>query len=401
MSKAMAAIVCAAIACSAGPALLLAAPPIELPALVRIAAKLSGLAAKRQVKVVILTPAAMQQQAQKLVDRDYPLDQQAYDEILYRALGLLGAGERLRPALLAQVTQNVLGVYDPVSKSLFVRNGTQIRLTVVHELIHAFQDQAFDLTRLSALRRGNHDAGLAASAAVEGDATYVTEVLGGRILQISAPAVRTPQSHDASRIKLFLGLETEFPYTTGARFMATLHNLGGNSAVFGALRRFPDTTEQIFHIDAYLAHEPALPIELPAAAAGYTLARDDTFGELDIRALLAVMQVPRLDHVGEGWGGGLSAVYRGPAGAQAVALRLDWDTPLDAAQWTEAVQTYVNEAFDPDTPGFPPTTPCGALFCWQIGSRAIAYRQSGVHTVLVIGGAVAAADSISSSLLPS
>jgi hypothetical protein len=374
-----------------------AAPPIELPTLTRIASKLSGLRAERAVTVVISDAAGMKSQAKRLLDRDYPPDQQAYDETVYRALGLLKPGESLRPALLSRVTNDVLGLYDPAGRTLYVRGAQKQRTAFVHELVHALQDQAFDLRRLSALRRGNRDAALSASAAVEGDAQYATQMLGGRILAISRPR-REIASHGSNRIALFLQLEQQFPYTTGLRFVSTLHNLGGNQAVFTALRQFPTTTEQIFHIDAFLAREPARTVALPTNAGDFTLQRSDTFGELDVRALLAIFQVPRLDHVGDGWGGGRTAVYTDTGGHKAVAVVLNWDTDADAAQWSEAMSTYVNEAFDPDVPGFPQTTPCSVETCWTVAGRQIAFAHKADRTALVIGDSLAAASAVAAAI---
>jgi hypothetical protein len=373
-----------------------AASPIELPTLTRIASKLSGLQSERRVTVVTADAATMRRQATRLLDRDYPADQQAYDETIYRALGLLKAGEPLRPALLARSTSNVLGLYDPVSGTLYVRSGTQRRAALLHELVHALQDQAFNLRRLSALRRGDRDAAAAAAAAVEGDAQWATQLVGGA----GTPSLTTRllASHSSHRIDLFLELEQQFPYTTGLRFVANLHNLGGNKAVFTALRQFPTTSEQIFHIDAFLAREPAQQVALLPAAGGLSLQRADTFGELDVRALLAVFQVPRLDHVGEGWGGGRTAIYGDAAGHKAVAVVVNWDTDLDAAEWGEAVATYVNEAFEPDIPGFPATTPCGSATCWSVAGRQIAFVRNGERTALVFGDSAATAGALAASL---
>ena len=369
-----------------------AAPPIQLPALTRIASKLSGLRAREKVRVVLVERRAMDRRALALLDRDYPRDQQDYDETVYRLLGLLNASQPLRPTLVQLYARGVLGLYDPVNRVLYVRKGRDVRTALVHELVHALQDQTFDLRRLSSLRRGRRDAAYAASAAVEGQAGLATQVLGGRLLAFHAPAAtRAPASHGGPRARAFLDIERQFPYTTGVRFMARLRNLGGNRAVFSALRRFPETTEQIFHLDAFLARDGAATISLPDAAAGFTRTRDDTFGELDVRALLAVYQVPRLDHVGTGWGGGRTALYRNAAGAQALALALDWDEGRDAAEWGEAVTTLVNEAFDPDQPGTPATVPCAADACWYVAGRAIAFRRAGARTALAIAPTIVAA----------
>ena len=364
-----------------------AAPPLQLPALTRVAAKLSGLSAKRPVTVVRLAQPALDARALAMLDRDYPRDQQAYDETVYGALGLLGTRDTLRPALVDTYARGVRGLYDPVTRRLYVRNTGDVRRATLHELVHALQDQTFDLRRRSGMRRGQRDAGLAALAAVEGSAMLFTD-----------PVTRTLQSHGSSRIALFLGLEAEFAYATGLRFAATLRNLGGNAAVHGALRSFPTTTEQIFHVDAFLSREGARRIDLPDSAGGMTLERADTWGELDVRALLAIYQVPRLDHAAEGWAGGRTAIYRDLSGANAVAVVIAHDTERDALEWREAVQTLVNEAYHADTPGAPPTSACEADACWSVGSQ-VAFTRGGTRTALVIGRSTSQVAAIARALV--
>jgi hypothetical protein len=376
--------------------LVLAAPaaagaPLRLPALTRIASKVSGLRVKSRPKVVVLGKAAMQQQALKLLDRDYPLEQQAYDETLYRAFGLLPDDQSLRPFLVRR-TGTTLGLYDAVGRRIYVRPGSAQRRTLLRELVHALQDQSFSLRRLTGLRPGRRDATLAGAAAVEGHAVFAANVRLGidRRLARSGPALGD-----------FLALESGFGDATGVRFVSTLQNLGGKRAIFTALQRFPATTEQIFHIDSFLEREPAVPIALPTVIGKFGRAREDTFGELDVRALLAAFAVPRLDRVGAGWGGGRTALYRDPSGRQAVVIALDWDDPVDADQWAEAAATYVNEAFDADTPGLPATAQCGVTACWSVGGRELAFEHDGVRTALVFGPTVADAATIAQQVTSS
>ena len=89
-----------------------------------------------------------------------------------------------------------------------------------------------------------------------------------------------------------------------------------------------------------------MPIVLPDDVEDLQLGSTSTFGELDVRALLAVFRVPGLDAAATGWGGGRSAVYRDAATAtEAVLVALDWDSEVDAAQWATAAATYVEAAF--------------------------------------------------------
>ena len=80
-------------------AALLAAPSAaaldrdQAKALLRVAVKLSGLKANEQVRIVVERPAPFRQRRARLLDRSYPRRRQAYDESVYRALGLVTGGK--------------------------------------------------------------------------------------------------------------------------------------------------------------------------------------------------------------------------------------------------------------------------------------------------------------------
>jgi hypothetical protein len=356
---------------------LAAAPPAaaldraQIQALVRIAERASGITARSQVRVVAEPPARFAQRRTRLLDRAYPRAAQAHDETVYHALGIAPAGPgELRKTLLALERRRA--VYDVRAQTAYVRAGPSERSDALPVIVNALQDQRYDLRRVAALPGGS-DAARAAAALVEGHAALVTKLV---------PARRSA-SHGSPRLERFLRLQRGFADSVGLRFASDLRNLGGNRAVLAALARLPSTTEQVFHLDKYLQRERATPILLPVEAAGMTLAGTSTFGELDVRALLAVFAVPRLDHVGSGWAGGRTAVYRGEGGAVVVAI--DWDTELDAREWAEAVTVYVNEAFDAATPGLPAPVSCGAEVCWQVGGRTVAFQRDRRRTSLVVG----------------
>jgi hypothetical protein len=359
----------------------------QAQALLRVAVKASGLKARTQVKIVVERPVPFAARRVRMLDRAYPRAAQDYDEAVYRALGLVSGGKGvLRKALIE--TENSSGLYDPGTRTAYVRRSSGENASALHEIVHALQDQHYDLRRAYKLPGGS-DAMSAAMAAIEGHAALVTDVL----------VPRSTASHGGAKLTRFVRLQRGFAYDVGLRFAAELRNLGGNAAVRGSLRRFPETTEQVFHLDKYLERERAVPIVLPVDAAGSTLWKASTFGELDVRALLAVFGVPRLDHAGAGWGGGRTAVYRHPGG-DSVAVALDWDTERDALEWLEAVIIYVNEAFDASTPGLPPVTPCAATICWQVGGRAIAFTRDGERTALTFGNDLDRAASVARAIVP-
>jgi hypothetical protein len=340
----------------------------QAQALLRLAVKATGLSAKKPVRIVAEPRLRFRQRRVTLFDRGYPRAAQAHDEKVYRALGLLAGGTgTLRKALLALDTRT--GVYDTARRTVYVQAGKGERAAALRQLVHALQDQHFDLSRVRRFA-GDRDATDAATAAIEGHAS----------LLLGTPP--TPGLGTGSRLTRFLALERGFESTVGLRLAADLHNLGGTAAVRSALRRFPATTEQVFHLDKFLQRERALPIVLPDDVEGLRLGSTGTFGELDVRALLAVFGVPNLDAAAAGWGGGRSAVYR-DATTEAVLVALDWDSEVNATQWATAAGAYVEAAFGDGT-----LTECAASACWILSGRTVAFDRLGVHTALVVAADV-------------
>ena len=153
----------------------------------------------------------------------------------------------------------------------------------------------------------------------------------------------------------FSALEASAGLGPGRALAAELRYLGGRKALASALLAFPQTTEQLLHVDKFLERERALAVRLPAQAGGARLGRSETFGSSTCAACSQAFAVPSAAASAEGWGGGRLAFYDG-----VVALVLRWDTPEDAAEWQAAVPRYVAAAF----PGSTQTT-CPPLdHCW-------------------------------------
>jgi hypothetical protein len=111
----------------------------------------------------------------------------------------------------------------------------------------------------------------------------------------------------------------------------------------------------------------------------FGLERKDTFGELDVRALLTAVGVARVDRAAGGWGGGRSGVYRDSSGRQAVVLALDWDERGDADEWSETVPRYLEAAFG--------------------DRRDVAFARDGIRTALVLGPTAADATAIARAVV--
>jgi hypothetical protein len=146
---------------------------------------------------------------------------------------------------------------------------------------------------------------------------------------------------------------------------------------------FPQTTEQLLHIEKFLERERALPVRLPSRAGDASLTAGETFGELDVRSLLGAFRVPTASDVARGWGGGRIALYTSPEGETTAAIALRWDTPEDRAEWKPALDRYVSAAF----PGATVSGGCPPLDrCWS-GRAELAAGALGNTTVFASGHA--------------
>ena len=350
------------LACLCGTAV--AAGPADSAALFRVVATLVGAEPAPAISVVEESPTRYRARRATLAVRGYSPAAQAHDAAVLAALGIPATRQTLTAALVA--SQNQAALYDTRTRRVHtLRGAPDRRAATARAFVNGLQHRQYGLGRTVVPDR---DARLAELAVGQGHAALVAARLG----RVAALPAR------GNRLERFVALERSFTSSVGLRFTATLQNLGGRRAVATALTRRPDSTEQIFHIDKFLERERAVTVALPAVAAGLTRVSSGSFGELDVRTLLAVVEAPAVDATGSGWAGGRTAVYRSGV-AEAVVVGLAWDSGRDAEQWAAAVPAYLALAFGTASP-----TPCAATSCWQSGARAVAFHRVGARTSLVV-----------------
>jgi hypothetical protein len=134
------------------------------------------------------------------------------------------------------------GYYSTKDKALYVYDdlkGSYARGVLIHEMVHALQDQHFGLAKLHATTFGS-DTELALAALVEGDANYTMI----KVLEKDQPAV-------AHMLKVPLeksrNLQRAFLYAEGARYVRALHQRGGWASVNFRYRFRPQSTAAILH----------------------------------------------------------------------------------------------------------------------------------------------------------
>jgi len=273
----------------------------------------------------------------------------AATEAAYKRLGVIADSVNLRDLLARILAKQIVGYYDPPSKTLYIVDGADsaaAETTLRHELVHALQDQHANLDSIEHAG-GDEDRTNAAHAALEGLASYAQFASSGVALQ--APGAwdrvrgeirdnmeRTPVLADAP----FVVRETLlFPYLSGAEFARRFVDRGGGDSL---LERLPTSTEQVLHADAYFGKDGGKPdapttVTLPAPNGG-TVTHAGTLGEFQIRLFL-YQHLEDLDlaaRAAMGWDGDRYEIVHAPQGDAFVWLTV-WDTPQDAAEFFDAV----------------------------------------------------------------
>jgi uncharacterized iron-regulated protein len=167
----------------------------------------------------------------------------------------------------AKAAKNIQGYYSIKDKRLFLYDDVSSayeRGVLIHEMVHALQDQHFGLAKLHQESFGS-DAELALAALIEGDATFTMIEL----LKKDQPRVAAMLDAPLDKAK---NLQNAFLYAQGARYVKALKERGGWKAVDAAYRFPPKTTAAILH---------------PEGVAAIDLGPRKTIGELGIIKMLA------------------------------------------------------------------------------------------------------------------
>src|SRR5688500_3824368 len=142
-----------------------------------------GLSFRTPPVVEVRSKEQVRQFLEKQLTDSLAREQVAGQERALKRLGLMPDTMSLERLLLDVLEEQVGGYYDPRAKVLYIVENTPeeaVGLTVLHELIHALQDQHLNLG--SVMRAtGDDDRTAAALAVLEGQATY-----GGLRLMVGA-----------------------------------------------------------------------------------------------------------------------------------------------------------------------------------------------------------------------
>lgn len=280
-----------------------------------------------------------------------PKERLQAEEVAFKMLGLIPDDYSYAACAAQSSGQYIQAFYDIFEHSIVIPTDWEIADDILaHELVHALQDQHFDLQAISKRAMQTMDSWLAMASVVEGDARTVQAEYGSRNETEESEDERRPAAKSVCDSPPEMEDIDFFPYTFGALFAARVLEAEGFAALNEALRNPPRATAQILHRANYPKFDPGLikresPKKLVRSGATFALEHLDTLGQYVIRVMLG----KKLDSspaitAARGWRGDTLALYRGAVPADYLLIWTSyWENDGEAREFYRAFVRYLSE----------------------------------------------------------
>ena len=281
----------------------------------------------------------------------------AHDEAIYKLLGMIPDTMHLTDFMVKVLTEQIMGYYDPKTKVLYMVSGAPPEyagVTLMHELVHALQDQYVNLDSLQRIT-GDDDRAAAVSAIIEGQATYQQiYIMAGGSGNIAA---QMPGGMEGMRDAIRQSQETQpvfssapivikesllFPYVNGFDYVRRFKGHEPGKQPFDSM---PVSTEQLMHDAAFFGKKKDVPsiVTLPAIAGEMS---QNNFGEFGTRLFVYshTRDQDRSIRASMGWDGDRYALVKTPQG-DGIVWATVWDSQGDAAEFMSAIDAVMAKRF--------------------------------------------------------
>jgi hypothetical protein len=292
-----------------------------------------------------------------------------FDNAKFEGLFLIGEENDSLAVQQSNRNQNVLGYYSPRNDSIVVVSESETprisRSTLAHELVHALQDQQFNLSRGAPVTRDGYNA---RNGLVEGEANYVQRRYEGncggqwRCLDIQSAG----GGGGGGDLHLGVYALEYFPYADGPAFIDAVFDREGWAGVNALHEDVPESTEQVIHPEKYGNDRPTNLTIRERNSAGWERVRPDSrpdYATLGQSALSAMFGYTIYDSYNEspaipprsflnteggsvnrtdpfeyglaytnGWDGDRMAVYE-KNNETGYVWKLAWDSPAEAREF--------------------------------------------------------------------
>jgi hypothetical protein len=320
--------------------------------LVRFVEGERGLTFEHPVPVEFLTPEEFRQELTTEATDLTPKDRRELQatEAVLRALGLLDGDIDLLDELNTFTTEGTAAFYDPTRKQVFVPEGPltpSLRVTLVHELTHALQDQHFDLSAMEA--DAPDDEASAERALIEGDAQRIEQAYVGSLSAADMAQYReetklaTAESRrDLEGVPSIIRALFESPYVLGEGLIGALLLDGGPDRIDQAFDDPPTSEEHLLDPFTYLDGDEPIAVPTPMLGSGETEVMAGDLGAITWYLLLAERLDPRTALTAvDGWGGDAYVIYRSQD-RFCVRAAFQGDDAQETAQMERALIAWVN-----------------------------------------------------------
>src|SRR5439155_8214697 len=138
--------------------------------------EMRGLPAKNPVKSGFKSHKELETIIIKDLDEENTPQQLAAQSKLLAQLGLVPKGYPMRDEMIKLLGEQIGGFYEPRTGEFYLVDWLELdeqKTVMAHELMHAIQDQNFNLRRFEKLPKDQSDQELAIQALMEGEATVV------------------------------------------------------------------------------------------------------------------------------------------------------------------------------------------------------------------------------------
>ena len=302
---------------------------------------------KRPVDVELLTREEYREwRAERSTSGTAP----AWENQIWRGLFLIGEDRDATAVFDESLGDAVQGFYRPGQDSLVIvsdaEQPTVSKATLVHELVHALQDQQFGLS----YGHDTRDAQAAYDTLIEGEADLVTRLyLQERCEEWSCvrPEVDTGAADDDPAISdRGVRLALAQPYVEGVGFVDGVRADGGWAAVDDLHENPPQTTAATIYPDRPIDATPT-EVSIPDRAAdgwerfdhepvGDTLGAGALYTMLASNGVIEEGDPTEYAHPAvEGWAGDRFVPYRNGE-AYGYVWELAWERPADAEEFADA-----------------------------------------------------------------
>ena len=312
--------------------------------------RIRGLPFKRLVEVEVITREEYRQQRR---NRSVGEPRRQFENQVWEGMFVVGEDRDVTEVRSSTFGESVQGYYLPGRDRIVIVSDeatpTISKRTLVHELVHALQDQQFGLQN----RPDTQDGQLARNGVVEGEASLLPRRYLNRCEAEWSCIQPETSSGDGGSIDRGMYQIIIHPYTRGPAFVETFQVRDGWAAVDGLHEQLPTTTEQVIHSGKY-PDEGAMKLQVPDRSddAWSRLDHDpeaERIGEAAVFSMLLINDAidaadpRRYRHpASAGWGGDRLVPYRSDDGEFGYVWTLTWDSTDDAAEFHDAYRDLLS-----------------------------------------------------------